>query len=145
MIFLSFINFITFISFLSFLSQEIFFIMFKHCFDYFSLTQFILTEDVQMSSSCNCCARQKKFCVISDKFNKCSECVCLKKSCLLFSDFLTVNVMWLLKTCEKIEKEQITFFDEKQYLFKAFQVVETKKCQLHHHAQFLHDCDDKLI
>ena len=98
-----------------------------------------------MPSFCDHCTRQKKFCVISDKFNKCSECVCLKKLCLLFSDFLTVNIVWLLKTCEKIEKEQITFSDEKQHLFEAFQAAEAKKCWLCCHAQFLHNCDDKLI
>ena len=68
-----------------------------------------------------------KFCVISDKFNKCSECVCLKKSCLLFSDSLTVNIVQLLKTCEKIEKEQAALSDEKQHLFEAFQAAEIKK------------------
>src|SRR5436190_15477065 len=76
MIFFDSINSVTFISFLSFLSQEVFFIMSKCYFDHFSLTQFILMKDVQMSSSCDYCARQKKFCVILNKFNKCSECVC---------------------------------------------------------------------
>src|SRR5205809_6211194 len=98
-----------------------FFIMSKYCFDHFSLTQFILAEDVQMLSFCDCCARQKKFCVIFDKFNKYSKCICSKKSCLLFSDSLAVNVAQLLKTCEKIEKEQTAFSDEKQCLFEAFQ------------------------
>jgi len=98
-----------------------------------------------MLSSCDHYARQKKFCVISDKFNKYSECIHSKKMCLLFSDSLTVNVVWLFKTCEKIEKEQITFLNEKQYLFEAFQAAEIKKCWLHHHAQFLCNCDDKLI
>ena len=51
----------------------------------------------------------------------------------------------MLKIHEKIEKEQIIFFDEKQYLFEAFQAAEIKKCQLYHHAQFFHDHDDKLI
>ena len=92
MIFLSFINLITFVSFLDFLFQEAFFIMSKHHLNHFSLTQFILAEDVQMSFSCNHCIRQRKFYVIFNKFNKCSECVCLKKSCLLFSDFLIMNV-----------------------------------------------------
>src|SRR5204863_5888942 len=108
--------------------------MSKHHLDHFSLTQFILTENVQMSSSCDHCIRQKKFCVISDKFNKYSECVHLKKSCLLFFNSLTVNITQLLKTHEKIEKEQVTLLDEKQYLFEAFQAAETKKHQLHHHA-----------
>ena len=112
MIFFDSINFITFISFLNFLSQE-FFIMFKCHFNHFSLTQFILAEDVQMLSFCDCCTRQKKFCVISDKFNKCSECVCLKKSCSLFSDFLTVNIVWLLKTHKKIEKKQTALSNKK--------------------------------
>ena len=64
---------------------------------------------------------------------------------MLFSDFLTVNVVQLLKTCEKIEKKQVTFLNEKQCLFEAFQAAETKKHQLCHHAQFLCDHDDKLI
>src|SRR5204863_1423413 len=98
-----------------------------------------------MLSFCDCCARQKKFCVIFNKFNKCSECICLKKLCSLFSDSLVVNVAQLLKTCEKIEKEQTALSDEKQCLFEAFQAAEIKKCQLCCHAQFLCDCDDKLI
>ena|SRR5436190_848462 len=102
--------------------------MFKYCFDHFSLTQFILAENVQILIFCNCCARQKKFCIISDKFNKYSKCVYLKKSCSLFSDFLTVNVAQLLKTCEKIEKKQITLSNKKQCLFEAFQAAEIKKC-----------------
>src|SRR5881394_2688178 len=101
--------------------------MSKCCLDHFSLTQFIFVKDVQMSSSCDCCARQKKFCVISDKFNKCSKYVHSKKSCLLFSDFLIMNVTQLLKTCEKIEKQQIILSDEKQCLFEAFQAAEIKK------------------
>src|SRR5436190_773585 len=128
MIFFSFFNSVTFISFLNFLSQEISFIMSKYYLDYFSLTQFILAEDVQMLSSCDHCARQKKFCVISDKFNKYSECVYSKKSCLLFFNFLIINVMQLLKTCEKIEKKQAVLSDEKQHLFEAFQATKTKKC-----------------
>ena len=127
MISLDFINSVTFISLLSFLSQEVSLIMSKCCLDHFSLTQFIFVKDVQMLSSCDCCTKQKKFCVVSDKFNKYSECVCLKKSCLLFSDFLTVNVVQLLKTCEKIEKKQTVFLNEKQCLFETFQATETKK------------------
>src|SRR5947207_14437628 len=126
MIFFSSINFVTFISLLSFLSQE-FFIMFKHYFDHFSLTQFILVKDVQMSSFCDHCTRQKKFCIIFNKFNKYSKCVHSKKSCSLFFSSLIMNVVQLLKTHEKIEKKQITFSDEKQYLFEAFQAAEIKK------------------
>src|SRR5438876_96234 len=102
--------------------------MSKHHFDHFFLTQFILAEDVQMLSSCDHCARQKKLCVVSDKFNKCSECVCFKKSCSFSFSSLAVNVMQLLKIHEKIEREQIMFSDEKQCLFKVFQAAETKKC-----------------
>ena len=134
MIFLDFINSVTFAFFLSFLFQKVFFIMSKHYFDHFFLIQFIFMKDVQMLSSCNCCAKQKKFCIISDKFNKCSECVHLKKLCLLFSDFLIVNVAWLLKTCEKIEKKQITLLNKKQCLFEAFQAAEIKKYWLCCHA-----------
>src|SRR5438034_1204226 len=83
MIFLNFTNFVTFISFLSFLFQEVFFIMLKHHFNHFFLTQFILVKDVQMLFSCNCCTRQEKLCVISDKFNKYSEYVYLKKIVLI--------------------------------------------------------------
>ena len=101
--------------------------MSKYHFDHFSLTQFILVKDVQMSSFCDCCAKQKKFCVISDKFNKCSECVHSKKSCSLFFNFLIMNITQLLKIHEKIEKEQITLSDEKQYLFEALQAAEIKK------------------
>src|SRR5437773_4028250 len=119
--------------------------MSKHHLDHFSLTQFILAENVQMPFSCDHCTRQTKFCVIFNKFNKCSECVYLKKLCLLFFSSLVMNIIQLLKTHEKIEKEQITLFDKKQYLFEAFQVVEIKKHQLHHHTQFLHNHDDKLI
>ena len=119
--------------------------MSKHYFDHFFLTQFIFVKDVQMSFSCDHCAEQKKSYVILNKFNKCSECVCSKKLCLLFSDSLTVNIVWLLKTCEKIEKEQVTFLNEKQCLFEAFQAAEIKKHQLCCHAQFLCDCDAKLI
>ena len=121
------INLITFVSFLNFLVSRIFFIMSKCCFDHFSLTQFIFAENVQMLFSCNHCTQQKKFYIISDKFNKYSEYVHLKKSCSLFSDFLIMNVTQLFKTCEKIEKEQIAFFNKKQYLFEAFQAAETKK------------------
>ena len=102
--------------------------MFKCHLNYFSLTQFILVKDVQMLSFCDHCARQKKFCVIFNKFNKCSEYVHSKKSCLLFFSSLTVNIVQLLKTYEKIEKEQITFSDKKQHLFEAFQAAEAKKC-----------------
>ena len=56
-----------------------------------------------------------------------------------------MNVAQLLKIHEKIEKKQITFFNEKQHLFEAFQAAEIKKHQLHHHVQFLHNHDDKLI
>ena len=101
--------------------------MSKHHLNHFFLTQFILAEDVQMSSSCDHCARQKKSCVISDKFNKCSECVHSKKSCSLFSDSLAVNMIQLLKIHEKIKKEQIIFSNKKQYLFEAFQAAEIKK------------------
>src|SRR5438034_9618911 len=116
--------------------------MSKHHLDHFSLTQFILAEDVQMLSLCDHCTRQKKFCVIFNKFNKCSECIHSKKPCSLFFSSLVMNITQLLKIHEKIEKEQITLSDEKQHLFEAFQAAETKKHQLHHHAQFLHDCDD---
>src|SRR5436190_14750568 len=119
--------------------------MSKCHFDHFFLTQFILAEDIQMLSSCDHCVRQKKFCVISDKFNKYSEYVCSKKLCSLFCDFLIMNVVQLLKTHEKIEKKQITLSNEKQHLFEAFQAAEIKKHQLHCHTQFLHDHDDKLI
>src|SRR5207248_298572 len=68
------------------------------------------------------------------KFNKCSECVHLKKLCLLFFSFLVMNIAQLLKIHEKIEKEQITFFNKKQHLFEAFQAAEIKKHQLHHHC-----------
>src|SRR5436190_5906491 len=115
--------------------------MSKHCLDHFSLTQFIFVKDVQMLFSCDCCTRQKKFCVISDKFNKYSECVYLKKSCSLFSDFLIINVVQLLKIHEKIKKEQTAFFNEKQCLFEIFQIVEIKKHQLCCYTQFLHDHD----
>src|SRR5436190_16716495 len=93
MIFFDSFNLITFISLLSFLFQEVLFIMSKHHFDHFFLTQFILVKDAQMSSSCDHCIRQKKFCVILNKSNKCSECVHSKKSCSLFSSFLTVNIV----------------------------------------------------
>ena len=56
-----------------------------------------------------------------------------------------MNIVQLLKIHKEIEKKQITFSNEKQCLFEAFQTAETKKCQLHHHTQFLHDHDDKLI
>src|SRR5436190_8987712 len=102
--------------------------MSKHHLDHFLLIQFILTKNVQMSSLCDHCAEQKKFCVISNKSNKCSEYVCSKKSCLLFSDFLTVNIVQLLKTHKRIEKKQTAFLNEKQCLFEAFQAAETKKC-----------------
>src|SRR5205085_12476527 len=113
--------------------------MSKCCLDHFFLTQFILVKDVQMLSLYDCCTRQKKFCVISDKFNKCSECVHSKKLCLLFSDFLIMNITQLLKIHEKIEKKQAALSDEKQHLFEAFQAAETKKYQLHYHTQFLHN------
>ena len=51
----------------------------------------------------------------------------------------------MLKIHEKIEKKQTALSDEKQCLFEAFQAAEIKKHQLCCHAQFLHDCDDKLI
>src|SRR6266487_1431719 len=73
--------FIIFVSFLSFLFSRSF-IMLKYYLDYFYLTQFILAEDIQMLFLCKCCAKQKKFCVVSDKLNKCSKCIYLKKSCL---------------------------------------------------------------
>src|SRR5204863_517525 len=98
--------------------------MFKCCLNHFSLTQFILAEDVQMLSLCDHCTRQKKFCIIFNKFNKCSECVHSKKLCSLFFNFLIMNVVQLLKAHEKIEKEQIAFFDEKQCLFESFQNVQ---------------------
>ena len=101
--------------------------MFKCHLNHFSLTQFIFIENVQMSSFCDHCTRQKKFCVIFNKFNKYSEYVHSKKSCLLFFNFLIVNVVQLLKIHEKIEKEQTAFFNEKQCLFEVFQVAEIKK------------------
>src|SRR5436189_5906043 len=101
--------------------------MSKYHLNHFSLTQFIFVKDVQMSSFCNHCARQKKFCVIFNKFNKCSECVHSKKLCLLFFSFLIMNVTQLFKIHEKIEKEQIIYSNEKQYLLEAFQAAETKK------------------
>ena len=131
--------------FLKFLVLRSLFIMSKHHFDHFFLIQFILVKDIQMLSFCDHCNRQKKFCVIFNKFNKYSECICSKKLCSLFFSSLTVNVMWLFKIHEKIEKEQTVFFNEKQYLFEAFQAAEIKKHQLHCHAQFLHDHNDKLI
>ena len=126
MIYSDFIYSVTFISFLSFLFLR-FFIMSKCCFDHFFLTQFIFVEDVQMLSLCECCVKQKKFCVVSDKSDKCSKCVHLKKSCSLFFSFLIVNVAQLLKACEKIEKKQIALSNEKQCLFEAFQAAEIKK------------------
>src|SRR5436190_9542873 len=92
MIYLDSINSVTFVSFLNFLVSRTFFIMLKCCLDHFFLTQFILAEDVQMLSSCDHCARQRKSCVVSDKSDKCSECVHSKKTCLLFSDFLIMNI-----------------------------------------------------
>ena len=102
--------------------------MSKHHLNHFFLIQFILAENVQISSFCDHCTKQNKLCVISDKFNKCSECIHLKKSCLLFFSFLIMNVAQLLKTHEKIEKKQTAFSNEKQYLFEAFQTAEIKKC-----------------
>src|SRR5438034_721188 len=64
---------------------------------------------------------------------------------MIFFISLAVNVAQLLKTCEKIEKEQVTLSNEKQCLFETFQAAEIKKHQLHHHAQFLYNYDDKLI
>ena len=101
--------------------------MSKCCLDHFSLTQFILAEDVQMLSLCDCCARQKKSCVIFNKLNKCSECVHSKKLCSLFCNSLIMNIIQLLKAHEMIEKKQITLSDEKQHLFEVFQAAETKK------------------
>ena len=88
---LNFIYSVTFISFLSFLFSR-FFIMLKYCFNYFFLTQFILVENIQISFLCNCCAKQKKSCIVSDKLNKYSEYVCLKKSCLFSFNLFVINV-----------------------------------------------------
>src|SRR5438034_542877 len=102
---------IIFIFFLSFLFSR-FFIMSKHHLDHFSLTQFILAEDVQMSFSCKHCVKQKKSCVVSDKSDKYSECVHSKKSCSFSFNSLAVNVVQLLKIHEKIEKKQTVFSDK---------------------------------
>ena len=79
--------------------------MSKHYFDYFFLIQFILVEDVQMSSLCDYYIKQKKLCVISDKSDKYSEYVYSKKSCSFSFNLLAVNVVQFLKIHEKIEKK----------------------------------------
>src|SRR5436190_22722908 len=108
--------------------------MSKHYFDHFSLTQFILVKDVEMSASCNYCTKQKKSCVISEKSDKYNKYVHFKKLCFLSFNFLVMNVFQLLQTCEKIEKKQTALFNKKQHLFKAFQVIEAKEQQLCHHT-----------
>ena len=120
--------------------------MSKHCFDHFSLTESILAENVQMLSSCDCCTCLLFLCMLADFSEKCSKCVCVKKSCSFFSQsFFCVKISCFLYAHEKLKQDQIIMKKEKEYLILHLFKLQSKNLCLHYHQKFLKKYDDKLI
>src|SRR5438034_10358112 len=120
--------------------------MSKHHLDHLSLTESIFAENVQMPSSCDCCAHLSLLCVLADSSEKCSKCVHVKKSCSFSSQsFFRAKISCLLHACEKLEQNQIIMKKEKKHLILHLSELQSKNLHLHYHQQFLKKCDDKLI
>ena len=120
--------------------------MSKHHFDHFLLTKFILAESVQMSFFCDHCAHLLFLCVLADSSEKCSECVCVKKSCFFSSQFFFhVKISHFLCAHEKLEQNQIIMKKEKKHLILHLFEFQSKSLHLHCHQQFFKKHDDKLI
>ena len=120
--------------------------MTKHQLDHFCFFQLIFSSDVEMLISCDCCVKLNCFCILSDKSEKCNECVMSKKSCSFLSQFFYhQNVLKLLKAREKIDKDHAAAAEKKEYLLEALLAVKAKSCCLEHQSQFLKEHDDKLI
>src|SRR5204863_9273070 len=73
--------FITFVFFFLNCHSCNFFNMSKCHSDHLLLSYAIVKKDVEMLLSCNCCFFLNKQCFVSDRFEKCSECVRSKYSC----------------------------------------------------------------
>src|SRR5205809_6751156 len=99
-----------------------------------------------MLISCDHCVKSNCFCILSDKSEKCNECVVSKKSCFFSSQFFYYqNVSKLLRAHEKIDKDCAAAAEKKKHLLEAFLAVKAKSHHLEHQSQFLKEHDDKLI
>src|SRR5438034_7662486 len=120
--------------------------MSKCYLDHFLLTEFIFAENVQMSSSCDCCVCLLFLCVLADSSEKCSECVCVKKLCSFSSQsFFCAEISHLLCACEKLKQDQIIVKKEKECLILYLFKLQSKNLCFCCHQKFLKECDDKLI
>src|SRR5205809_3398559 len=105
--------------------------------DHFCLSQLISSSDVEMLISCNCCAKSNCFCILSDKSEKCSECVVSKKSCFFSSQFsYCQNILKLLRAHEKIDKDHAAAAEKKEHLLETFLAVKAKSHCFEHQSQF---------
>src|SRR5437762_11288986 len=101
--------------------------MFKCHLDHFLLTEFIFTENVQMSSSCDCCAHLLFLCVLVNSSEKCSKCVHVKKSCSFSSQFsFHAEISHLLYACEKLKQDQIIIKEKKECLILCLSELQLK-------------------
>ena len=120
--------------------------MFKYHLDHFLLTEFILAENVQMLSLCDCCVCLSLSCVLADSLKKCSKCICVKKLCSFSSQFFFhAEISCLFHACEKLEQNQIVVKKEKEYLILYLFEFQLKNLCFYCHQQFFKKCDDKLI
>src|SRR5204863_143490 len=91
--------------------------MLKHYLDHFLLTEFISSENVQMSFFCDHCICLSFSCVLADSSEKCSKCVHVKKSCFFsLQFFFHAEIFCLLHAHEKLEQNQIIMKKEKEHL-----------------------------
>ena len=120
--------------------------MFKHHLNHFLLTEFILAENVQMSSSCNYCICLSFLCVLVNSSEKYSECVHVKKSCLFSSQsFFHAKISHLFCAHEKLKQNQIIMKKKKKHLILYLFEFQSKNLHLCCHQQFFKKYDDKLI
>src|SRR5436190_15718180 len=112
--------------------------MSKCCLDHLLLIESIFAKSVQMLSLCDCCICLLLLCVLADSSEKCSECVCVKKSCFFSSQsFFCVKIFCLFHAHEKLKQNQIIVKKEKKCLIFCLSEFQSKSLHLHHHQQFL--------
>src|SRR6266487_5309296 len=101
--------------------------MSKYHLNHFLLTEFIFAENVQMLSSYDYCVCLLLLCVLVNSSEKCSECVCVKKSCSFFSQsFFCAEISYLLCAHEKLKQDQTIMKKEKECLILCLSELQSK-------------------
>src|SRR5437762_3128329 len=93
---------ITFVSFFLNCCSCNFFNMSRCCSDHLLLFCVIVKKSVEMLLFCNCCFFLNKQCFVSDKSEKCSECMRSKCLCFFSCFIYATDVFCFLCVCEKL-------------------------------------------